>query len=117
MSTTRVVPAWAASSAPSTFRGIPKLRAKSLPVPRGIVASSARFSGSTRTEPAGCLADRPVLADGDDELGAVLGGASARERSASKALAEERAFGEPEPAARGAISGQRRRVEPFAEAG
>ena len=79
--------------------GIPYVRPKSMPVPSGIVASSAAVAGAH--EAVDDLVQRAVAADRDDELGAVARRALGELDQMARPLGEERLAGEAE--LRGAV--------------
>ena len=96
------------------LRGMPKVRTKSQPVPRGITASSTPRSRDAVHD----LVHGAVAADDDEQRRAVVDGVARELDELAAALGEERVARRGRaPRARCAISGQRLPVEPPADAG
>src|SRR5262249_9365694 len=113
-SISRTTPARATSSALSRSRGIAKVREKSQPVPRGTTASSTPLASvspltTSFTEPSPPTTTRKVAPPATASRASSARCPGRSERSASPES--------PSDVARWAISGQRRPVDPPAEAG
>ena len=110
----RVCPSSATRTASSTSLGIPNVRTKSQPVPRGM---SATVGGSSTREAVHDLVDRAVAADDDEQLGAAVRRLAGELAELPAALGDERVAFE---AARGRLVRDLRPappVEPLADAG
>src|SRR4051812_38339109 len=113
----RVRPPFATAIASARSRGIRRLRTKSLPVPRGRTASStspARPDASSPLTTSCTEPSPPTTTTTRAPSVAAWAASSARWPGAFEISASP---ARPAAAARRAISGQRRPVDPFAEAG
>src|SRR5579859_7288097 len=110
----RVFPPSATRTASSSFDGMPNVRTKSPPVPRGVIASSAR-SAPASPFATSLIVPSPPTATSSSAPSATAERASSRRCSgfSEKSASPFR----PNAAARRASSGHRRPVAPLAEAG
>ena len=98
-----LVPASATRAAARRSRGIPNVRTKSQPVPRGMIAIGVRLRREP-VEPVRDLVHRPVPPDDDEQLGAACGRLAGEAAEVAGAVAEECVAVEAPPRPPGARS-------------
>ena len=113
----RTAPSRATAIASSTFVGIPKVRTKSVPVPRGMTASSTSLPAPTERRPLAASFTVPSPPTTTTRFAPIPAARSATWAIPPGPSLKSVSPSRPAAAARCAISGQARSVEPFAEAG